>query len=495
MVAHADDAHIGPFGQFLGAAVGVPFLEADLGTGAVHRRLDALQRAHAIRRKGAVPVLEHLFGPVAEDGDLLDFVLVQGQQFSLVLQEHDGLLSNQKGLVLEFLALPREVLLRAEFLLVIRTFCIHKAQTEHGAQVGLRTLVHHFFGKETGIPGSLHLLETGIDKTGQAGIQSHLDGFVNVLGVGMHLWHIQERKGTGIIHNSTLHPPFINQDVLDKVIGDTGNAIVGIVGRHQGHSPLLGSFPEAVAIVFAEQSLVKTGIRLVAAVFIAVGQEVLHKGGPPPVSGVVSLDAADLGGHHLAHQIGIFAETLLGTAPAGVAGKVCVRGPKNQAFIGSVLGIEAGLIRHYVTHRPGHFPVPGLSHAISLRESGAVGVLGLGTAGPSATELAGVTQIGKFGVSAAYDTVDGFGGPWIGNAQTRHALTGDGCQFFLNSHQGYGVVQALFLGEAGVLERIVLSGQRAGHQGGRSHKNHESVQHVLINWYRSNTLTYAVFQK
>ena len=131
MVAHAHDAHVGPFRQFLGGAVGIPALELhlyvsafDLGLGgsvgipalelhldvsAFDLGLDAVERAHAVGRQGAVPVLEDLFGAVAENGDLLDLGLVQRQQLAFVLEEDDGLLRHQAGLVLEFLALPGNI--------------------------------------------------------------------------------------------------------------------------------------------------------------------------------------------------------------------------------------------------------------------------------------------------------------------------------------------------------------------------------------------------
>ena len=242
---------------------------------------------------------------------------------------------------------------------------------------------------------------------------------------------------------------------LDERRGDARDAVVGVVGGHQGHGAGLGALPEAVGIVVAELLLVKTGVRLVAAVLVAIGEEMLHQGRAPPVGGIVALDAFHLGGDHFAHEVRVLAEALLGAAPTGVARKVGVRRPEDQALPGIVLGIESSLIGHHVTDDVGHFPVPGLPHAIGLREGGAVAVLRLRTARPVA-ELAGVPEIREFGVAAPHDAVDGLGCAGAGDAKTRNALPDDGHDLFIDGHQGHGVIQPLVLGQFRILEGILL---------------------------------------
>ena len=103
----------------------------------------------------------------------------------------------------------------------------------------------------------------------------------------------------------------------------------------------------------------------------------------------------------------------------------------------------------------GHFPVPGLPHAVGLREGGAVAVLRLRTAGPVA-KLAGVPQVPQFGVAAAHDAVDGLGRAGTGDAETLDPLPDDRHDLLIDGHQGNGVVQPLLLGELRILEGILL---------------------------------------
>ena len=82
-----------------------------------------------------------LVGTVAEDSDLLHLVLVDREDVAFVLEEDDGLLRDQESLVLEFLALPRNVFVGAEFLSVIRAGSVHEAESQHGAEVCLRASI------------------------------------------------------------------------------------------------------------------------------------------------------------------------------------------------------------------------------------------------------------------------------------------------------------------------------------------------------------------
>ena len=460
MVAHAHDAYVGPPGQFLGRSVGIPALEAHLRLRAVHGGLDAVERAHAVGREGAVPVLEHLFGPVAEDGNLLHLLPVQGQEIPFVLEEDDGLLRDEPGLVLEFLAFPGQVLLRTERLGVIRAFRVQQAQPQHGSEIGFRARVQHLVADESAVVRSLHLFEAGVDKPGQAGLQGHPDGLVHAFGVVVHLRQVHEHECAGIVHDGAFHAPLVVQDVLDKGSGDARNTVIGVVRGHQGHGPGAGALPEAIGIVVPEEFFVKAGVGAVAVVLVAVREEVLHQRGAPPVARVVALDALHLGGDHFAHQVRVLAEALLGAAPAGVAGKVGVRRPEDQALPGIVLGIETGFVGHHVADGAGHLAVPGLPDAVSLREGGAVAVFGRGTSGPIA-ELAGIAEVRQFGVSAAHDAVDRFGGTGIGDPEARNALADQGGDLLVDRHQGNRIVQALLFGKLRILEGILLGAQQS----------------------------------
>ena len=201
----------------------------------------------------------------------------------------------------------------------------------------------------------------------------------------------------------------------------------------------------------------------------------LHEGGTAPVAGVVSLDSLHLGGDKFTHKVRILAEALLRTAPARVAGQIGVRSPENEGLMGIVLGIEAGLMRHDVTHEESHFAVPGLADAVGLRERGAVCIFRRCPPGPAAAELAGVTQAGKVCVSPAHDAVDGLRRAGIADTEPRHPHTHERADFLLRRHQGDGVIQPLLLRERRVPERILLSLEH----GGKRHAQYKSTDEAF----------------
>ena len=84
MIAHTDDADVGPSGQFLGGPVGVPALETHFRLCAVHGCPDPFQRADAVGWHRAVPVFEDGLGTVAEDSDLLDGLPVEGEEIPVI---------------------------------------------------------------------------------------------------------------------------------------------------------------------------------------------------------------------------------------------------------------------------------------------------------------------------------------------------------------------------------------------------------------------------
>ena len=337
------------------------------------------------------------------------------------------------------------------------------SEFEHRAEVVLRAGVQDFVGDESGVVGRLNLLEIGIDKTCQTGLQGHFDGRVDIGGIAVRIDHIAQCAC--VVHDGAVHAPLVLQDRADEVVGDAGHAVVGVVGRHQRLGSRAGAFPETVRIIVAEERLVEAGVGAEAAVFVAVREEVLHQRRAAPVLRIVALDAAHFGGHQLTHEIGVFAKTLLRAAPARVAGEIGVGRPEHEGFERGAIGIETGFIGHHVTYDAGHLPVPGLTDAVGLRKGRAVAVLGRRPARP-AEGRAGV-QGGQFAVAAAHDAVDGLGGTGPRDAEARDTLAHDRGDLLIDGHQGHGVVKTFVLGEGGILERIgkSLGAERAGWAG------------------------------
>ena len=486
MVTYAHDADISPLRYLLGRTVGIPTLEADFDVRTLHSLLDTVKRSHHVARKSTVPVLQDLLRTVAEHRDLLHLLRVDRKDVVLVLQKDNRLLRHQQRLVLELLALPRSHRL-VELHLVIRAVGIHQTQLQHRTQVALRTLVEKLVGNESGLIRRLHLLEVRVDETRQTSSQRHADRLVDVLRIVVRAHHETER--TRVVHDRTVHPPLLVQDVLDERVRLARNAVVTVVRRHHRLGSGLGTLPEAVGIVFAEQLLVKLGVRTVAVVLVAVRQEVLHQGGATPVGRIVTLDTADLGGDHLAHQVRVLTEALLRAAPARITRKVSVRSPENQAVAATLLGIVTCLVGHHVAHDERHLTVPRLTDTVSLRESRAVHhagrhrnrrtVLGLAltllvlTVLVRLLELAGTSHVRQLVRTTADDTVDRLRAPRIGDAQARNALAYHRRNLLVHRHQGYGVVQTLLLGQLRILERILIRLRTQARRNGQ-HRSHDS---------------------
>ena len=494
VVAHAHDAHVGPLRHFLSRAVGVPALETNLDVRPLDSLLDAVERGYHIARKSSVPVLQDFLGTVAQHRDLLHLLPVDRKDVPFVLQKDNRLLRHQTCLVLEFLALPRSNLL-VEGHLVVRACRIQQTQLQHRPKVTLRTFVQEFVRDESGLVRRLHLLEVRIDEPRQTRLQRHADRLVDVLRIVVCAHHESQR--TRVVHDRTVHPPLLVQDVLDERVRLARNAVVTVVRRHHRLRSGLGTLPEAVGIVFAEQLLVKLGVRTVTVVLVAVRQEVLHQRRTAPVGRVVALDAADLRSNHLAHEIRILTEALLRTAPARVTRQVGVRGPQNQAVAAALLGIVAGLVRHYVAHDERHLPVPGLTDAVRLRERRAVyhprrrrnsrcllAVLALAGLLVLHLELARKAEVRKLVRAAADDAVDRLRAARVRNPQTRHTLAHDRRDLLVDRHQRHGIVQTLLLRQLRILERILIrlctKSGRNDQQDGKCRNDQCSGFHTLV---------------
>ena len=78
--------------------------------------------------------------------------------------------------------------------------------------------------------------------------------------------------------------------------------------------------------------------------FIAVCQEMLHKGRGLPIFRVIALQALDKTNNKRSIQIRVFPVALLGPSPAGVPSNVGVRGPYDQIALIIVMILVARFI-------------------------------------------------------------------------------------------------------------------------------------------------------
>lgn len=103
-----------------------------------------------------------------------------------------------------------------------------------------------------------------------------------------------------------------------------------------------------------EQARVEVGGSAVPSVLVTISKEMLHQRGGFPVAGVIALQAAYAGNGELGGEESIFSETLLGTSPARVAGKVGIRSAHHEGMtlvtggLHVVAGFFSGLFRYFL---------------------------------------------------------------------------------------------------------------------------------------------------
>ena len=192
------------------------------------------------------------------------------------------------------------------------------------------------------------------DELVHAGLQEVVDGADLLHGLA----------GAGPVgHDNTVEAPFLAEDGIEKfAIGLRIRTVDAVIRGHDGPGVgFLHSNLEALEIEFAEGARVDPGVIGHAVGFLAVAGEVLHGD-----AHAVGLDAAGVGGGHLAGQERILGEILEVTAAEGVAVQVHAGG---QQDVGAVF-------LHLLAHRGGEFlhqrRVPGRCQGCAHRETGAV---------------------------------------------------------------------------------------------------------------------------
>ena len=118
---------------------------------------------------------------------------------------------------------------------------------------------------------------------------------------------VGERAGVGADHSVEL--PFLLHNIADEGRDGVGDFVDRVVRRHERlRVALLDAHLEGDEIIFAEIALVEIGGRTGAAVFVAVGEEVLHGRSGEQILWVVPLQALDKADRHLANEVWVFAE-------------------------------------------------------------------------------------------------------------------------------------------------------------------------------------------
>ena len=103
-----------------------------------------------------------------------------------------------------------------------------------------------------------------------------------------------------------------------------------------------------------EQPRVEVGGSAVPSVLVTISKEVFHQRGSFPVAGMIALQAAYAGNGELGGEESIFSETLLGTSPARVAGKVGIRSAHHEGMtlvaggLHVVAGFFSSLFRYFL---------------------------------------------------------------------------------------------------------------------------------------------------
>src|ERR1019366_2511797 len=113
---------------------------------------------------------------------------------------------------------------------------------------------------------------------------------------------IGQRAGIRAHHSVEL--PFLFHNVPDERRYRVGNLVDRVVRRHEGlRIALLYAHLEWHQVIFAEIPLVEVGRGTGPAIFVAVGQEVLHGGGGEQVLRVVALQPLDITHRHFSDEV------------------------------------------------------------------------------------------------------------------------------------------------------------------------------------------------
>ena len=264
----------------------------------------------------------------------------------------------------------------------------------------------------------------------------------------------QQFQGTAVRTDDTVVAPLLAGNLFEAGMDGHGDAVPTVVGGHEGTAASLGdAFIERISIVFMEQARVEVGGSAVPSVLVAVGKEMLHQRGGFPVAGMIALQAAYAGNGELGGEESIFSETLLGTSPARVAGKVGIRSAHHEGMtlvtggLHVVAGFFSGLFRYFL-HQIG---VPCGAQTVGLGEYGGGAVCG--DYFPIFRSLASAPH----GRPAEGQPVQSFVVSATGNVEAGDTeVGGKKVYLFIQCQDGKKMVHALFVGERGILEGLCL---------------------------------------
>ena len=181
----------------------------------------------------------------------------------------------------------------------------------------------------------------------------------------------QQAQPAAVGAEDPVEAPLLDHDLAQHRVHVGGGAVDGVVGGHHGaRAALADRHLEGLRVVLAPQPLVEVRRRALAAVLVAVGEEVLQQRRRLPVARVVALQAAREGGRERADVEGVLAVHLLGAAPARVAREVGVGRAHDDpgAVVLRALEEVARLLRLLRRHAPDELGIPGGAEAVGLGE-------------------------------------------------------------------------------------------------------------------------------
>lgn len=202
-----------------------------------------------------------------------------------------------------------------------------------------------------------------------------------------------------------------------------------------------------------EQPRVEVGGSAVPSVLVTISKEVFHQRGSFPVAGMIALQAAYAGNGELGGEESIFSETLLGTSPARVAGKVGIRSAHHEGMtlvtggLHVVAGFFSGLFRYFL-HQIG---VPCGAQTVGLGEYGG------GAVGRDYFPVFRSLASAPHGRPAEGQPVQSFVVSATGNVEAGDTeVGGKKVYLFIQCQDGKEMFHALFVGERGILKGLCV---------------------------------------
>ena len=264
----------------------------------------------------------------------------------------------------------------------------------------------------------------------------------------------QQFQGTAVRTDDTVVAPLLAGNLFEAGMDGHGDAVPTVVGGHEGTAASLGdTFIERISVVFMEQPRVEVGGSAVPSVLVTISKEVFHQRGSFPVAGMIALQAAYAGNGELGGEESIFSETLLGTSPARVAGKVGIRSAHHEGMtlvtggLHVVAGFFSGLFRYFL-HQIG---VPCGAQTVGLGEYGG------GAVGRDYFPVFRSLASAPHGRPAEGQPVQSFVVSATGNVEAGDTeVGGKKVYLFIQCQDGKEMFHALFVGERGILKGLCV---------------------------------------